>query len=100
MKICTRKQPTCCGRRGTTHSLDVMRNKDFRSNSTEKSLGKPTTKPGKTLFRIKSTVYDQGLRGHDDGDIADVCRREQRALVTLDLDFSDVRVYPPAHYPG
>jgi len=46
------------------------------------------------------TVYDQGLRGHDDGDIAAVCRCEQRALVTLDLDFSDLRVYPPAEYSG
>jgi len=46
------------------------------------------------------TVADQGLRGHDDNDIAEVCRREQRALVTLDLDFSDVRIYPPADYSG
>jgi len=46
------------------------------------------------------TVYDQGLRGRDDSEIADVCRREQRVLVTLDLDFADVRVYPPAGYAG
>src|SRR5438552_162585 len=45
-------------------------------------------------------VYDQGLRGRDDSDIGDVCRRESRVLVTLDLDFSDVRVYPPADHPG
>jgi hypothetical protein len=32
------------------------------------------------------TVFDEGLQGHADVDIADVCRREQRALVTLDLD--------------
>ena len=49
---------------------------------------------------MHSAVYDQGLRGHADNDIADVCRREQRVLVTLDLDFSDVRVYPPAVYSG
>src|SRR5262249_19143832 len=46
------------------------------------------------------TVFDQGLRGHGDEDIADVCRRESRSLITLDLDFSDVRAYPPADYPG
>ena len=46
------------------------------------------------------TVYDQGLGGHDDSEIADVCRRELRALVTLDLDFSDVRDYPPPDYAG
>ena len=46
------------------------------------------------------TVYDQGLRGQSDRDIADVCRREQRAVVTLDLDFGNIREYPPEHYPG
>ena len=46
------------------------------------------------------TVFDQGLRGHDDDDVADICRRESRSLLTLDLDFSDVRAYPPADYSG
>jgi predicted nuclease of predicted toxin-antitoxin system len=49
---------------------------------------------------LRQNGHDALLRGHDDSDIADVCRREQRALVTLDLDFSDVRVYPPADYSG
>ncbi len=31
------------------------------------------------------TVYDQGLQGALDADVADVCRRESRALITLDL---------------
>ncbi len=46
------------------------------------------------------TVFDQGLRGHPDEDIATVCQREQRAIVTLDLDFSNIRQYPPEDYPG
>ena len=46
------------------------------------------------------TVYDQGLRGRTDPEIASVCQREARAVVTLDLDFSDIRVYPPQDYPG
>ncbi len=46
------------------------------------------------------TVHDQGLRGHRDAQIAEVCRREGRALLTLDLDFANIRVYPPADYPG
>jgi predicted nuclease of predicted toxin-antitoxin system len=46
------------------------------------------------------TVYDQGLRGHTDEDIATICQREQRAIVTLDLDFSNIRQYPPEDYPG
>lgn len=47
-----------------------------------------------------ATVFEQGLRGHDDSEVADACRREQRTLVTLDLDFADIRVYSPADYPG
>ena len=46
------------------------------------------------------TVYDEGLRGHSDRDIGDICRREQRAVVTLDLDFGNIRDYPPEEYPG
>ena len=46
------------------------------------------------------TVFEQGLRGHPDEDVAEVCQREARALVTLDLDFADVRDYPPQDYPG
>jgi len=46
------------------------------------------------------TVYEQGLRGHADGDVAGVCQRESRAILTLDLDFSDVREFPPQDYFG
>jgi predicted nuclease of predicted toxin-antitoxin system len=46
------------------------------------------------------TVYDQGLQGHADADIAQVCRDEARVLVTVDLDFTDIRVYPPQDYAG
>ncbi len=56
------------------------------------------------LFRKRgddvASVYDQGLRGHEDSEIAAICRSEGRVLLTLDLDFSDIRHYPPADYPG
>ena len=44
------------------------------------------------------TVMDQQLAGQPDPRVAAVCRAEGRALVSLDLDFSDIRVYPPADY--
>jgi predicted nuclease of predicted toxin-antitoxin system len=47
-----------------------------------------------------TTVYDQGLRGHSDAEIAQVCQREARVLVTMDLDFADIRAYPPQDYAG
>ncbi|MDE0417298.1 MAG: DUF5615 family PIN-like protein [bacterium] len=46
------------------------------------------------------TVLDQSLTGARDSDIASVCIREGRAIVTLDMDFADIRTYPPDAYPG
>ena len=46
------------------------------------------------------TVFGEGLRGHRDQEIAEVCCREQRTIVTLDLDFADIRHYPPEDFPG
>lgn len=46
------------------------------------------------------TVFDEGLVGSTDQNIIEVCNREERALVTLDLDFSNVRAYPPKDHFG
>ena len=46
------------------------------------------------------TVADEGMAGSIDPDVAQVCRKEGRALLTLDLDFSDIRTYPPEDYHG
>jgi len=46
------------------------------------------------------SVVDEQLAGHSDKDVAAVCQAEQRALLTLDLDFSDIRGYPPEDYFG
>ena len=47
-----------------------------------------------------ATVVDEGLGGAPDVEVATVCAGEQRVLVTQDLDFSDIRTYPPAEYSG
>lgn len=47
-----------------------------------------------------ATVAEQGLAGAEDPDIASMCLEEGRILLTLDLDFADVRAYPPCRYPG
>jgi predicted nuclease of predicted toxin-antitoxin system len=47
-----------------------------------------------------ATVSEQHMSGGADADVALVCQREHRILVTLDLDFADIRAYPPAQYPG
>ncbi|MBM4336684.1 MAG: hypothetical protein FJ108_12340 [Deltaproteobacteria bacterium] len=46
------------------------------------------------------TVMDQRLGGAADSAVASACRTEQRTLVTLDLDFADIRAYPPTEYAG
>ncbi|MBM4090680.1 MAG: hypothetical protein FJ276_14850 [Planctomycetes bacterium] len=46
------------------------------------------------------TVGDQRMVGEPDTNVATVCQREGRAVVTLDLDFADIRAYPPSDYPG
>jgi len=46
------------------------------------------------------SVHDQKMVGSTDDKIADICQAEGRAIVTLDLDFADIRVYPPEDYHG
>jgi predicted nuclease of predicted toxin-antitoxin system len=46
------------------------------------------------------TVHDEGLSGHSDLTLAERCRNESRVLITLDLDFADIRAYPPHSHAG
>jgi predicted nuclease of predicted toxin-antitoxin system len=46
------------------------------------------------------SVWQQGLSGATDTQVASVCLAEGRVLVTLDVDFADPRAYPPAGLPG
>jgi len=46
------------------------------------------------------TIFDQSMVGDWDPKVIAVCKMEDRSLITLDLDFSDIRTYPPADYPG
>lgn len=46
------------------------------------------------------TVLDEGLGGAEDPDLGARCQTEGRVLFTLDMDFADIRAYPPSEYPG
>lgn len=46
------------------------------------------------------TVLEERLGGSADRNVLDVCLTESRVLVTLDLDFSDIRLYPPSEHKG
>ena len=47
-----------------------------------------------------STVIEQGLKGYSDESIAEMCRSAKHVIVSLDLDFGDVRDYPPSEFSG
>lgn len=47
-----------------------------------------------------SSVWRQKMRGATDGRLADVCRAEGLAILTMDMDFSNITTYPPADYAG
>ena len=46
------------------------------------------------------TVFDEALGGADDPDVGARCQAEGRVLFTLDMDFADIRTYPPDAYVG
>jgi predicted nuclease of predicted toxin-antitoxin system len=45
-------------------------------------------------------VLAENLGGAADPLELEACRAEDRILVTLDLDFADIRAYPPSEHPG
>ncbi|KAA0231447.1 hypothetical protein EDS67_02560 [candidate division KSB1 bacterium] len=66
----------------------------------DENFGKRTQQ----LFRLAGhdvqTVREEGLHGNPDQVIYEHCCREQRCLVTLDLDFADVIRFPPYQTAG
>jgi predicted nuclease of predicted toxin-antitoxin system len=47
-----------------------------------------------------ATVHQQNMTAWLDPDVIKACHAERRALVTLDLDFSDPMRYPPREHSG
>ena len=46
------------------------------------------------------TVLGQGVGGMPDFDLAALVKREERALLTFDQGFGDIRFHPPGEYSG
>jgi predicted nuclease of predicted toxin-antitoxin system len=46
------------------------------------------------------TVVSEGLGGRADDAILRAAHEEQRVLVTLDMDFADIRAYPNSEHSG
>ncbi len=47
-----------------------------------------------------STINQENLSGISDIGIAEICKKEGRTLITLDMDFSDIRMYLPKDFYG
>jgi predicted nuclease of predicted toxin-antitoxin system len=47
-----------------------------------------------------STVHDERLGGAADQRVIEACLQEDRVLFSLDLDFADIRTYPPEAWSG
>lgn len=47
-----------------------------------------------------ATAADEGLLSQPDTVVAAVARNESRLLFTLDVEFGDLRKYPPGSHPG
>ena len=46
------------------------------------------------------TVLEERLGGEPDPTVFAAAKSENRILVTLDIDFADIRLYPPSSHPG
>jgi predicted nuclease of predicted toxin-antitoxin system len=61
---------------------------------------------GKVVALLRSAGHDtttavkEGLAGSSDRILAVHARAEERAIVSLDRDFCNLRAYPPGRYPG
>ncbi len=66
----------------------------------DENFGKRTQQLFRTAGHDVQTVHEEGLHGSVDQAIYDHCCREQRCLVTLDLDFADVTRFPPKQAAG
>ncbi|OHD56792.1 MAG: hypothetical protein A2Y33_12630 [Spirochaetes bacterium GWF1_51_8] len=56
------------------------------------------------LFKVNGfdceSAFSENLKGESDTVILNHCKKENRILITLDMDFSDIRLYPPKDSPG
>jgi predicted nuclease of predicted toxin-antitoxin system len=46
------------------------------------------------------TAADENLLSRPDTEIASAARNEHRMVLTLDIEFADLRKYPPGSHPG
>ncbi|MGE5527563.1 MAG: DUF5615 family PIN-like protein [Patescibacteria group bacterium] len=66
----------------------------------DENFGTRTQKLFRDAGHQVETVLSEGLQGCSDERLLDVCRAEHLCLVTLDIDFADVKRFPPSDAYG
>jgi predicted nuclease of predicted toxin-antitoxin system len=66
----------------------------------DENLGSRSTHLFREAGHDIATVFEEGLNGAADEIIFETCLRENRCLLSLDLDFSDVVRFPPHKTAG
>ena len=66
----------------------------------DENLSRRLKGPLSDLGHDVSTAEEEGLLSQPDSEIASAAKREDRIVFTLDLEFADLRKYPPGNHPG
>ncbi|HEV2379889.1 MAG TPA: DUF5615 family PIN-like protein [Terriglobia bacterium] len=66
----------------------------------DENLGRSVIRLFEEAGHDVTTVSNQRLNGAPDKDLIEICRRERRCLVSLDLDFSNPILFRPSDYAG
>lgn len=66
----------------------------------DENLSRHLKAPLETLRHDVTTALEEGLVSKPDSIIADAAKRERRMLLTLDIEFANLKKYPPGNHPG
>jgi predicted nuclease of predicted toxin-antitoxin system len=66
----------------------------------DENLGRREAEPLRAAGHDVLTVVDQNMASATDRQLIEVCRKEGRCLVTLDLDFANPLLFRPSDYTG
>ena len=66
----------------------------------DENLSRPLKSILTALQHDVSTVQEEGLLSQPDSVIANAAQHEERVLLTLDVEFANLKKYPPGSHPG
>ena len=67
---------------------------------TDENLSEAVAQMLRTAGHDAFSVFEQEMSGSTDEIVSQVVKEEQRTLITLDMDFANIRAYPPEQHFG